>query len=211
MTVEHNHRSLKEKQRQEREELILAVAEDVFLTKGLHDTSMDEIAAQVGIAKGTVYLHFPSKEDLIMAVGANGMRKLATVVDEITASSNTARAKLEAILHFFYGEFFQMRARLFYSMLNSPELHHLFVEKTDSICRIHMTWEEMAEKIKTILDEGKRQGEINTSIPTEVVVSIFFSLQSPHSYEHLVMEKHMDVDTLVKYLYQFFFNGIEIQ
>ena len=49
-------RSLKEKQRQEREALILQAAEEVLMEKGYHETSIDEIAARVGIAKGTVYL-----------------------------------------------------------------------------------------------------------------------------------------------------------
>ena len=43
-------RSLKEKQRQEREELILQAAEEVLAEKGYYETSIDEIAARVGIA-----------------------------------------------------------------------------------------------------------------------------------------------------------------
>ncbi len=62
------HRSLKERQRQERAALILQAAEEVLAEKGYHETSMDEIAARVGVAKGTVYLHFPSKEDLVFAL-----------------------------------------------------------------------------------------------------------------------------------------------
>src|SRR5712692_7340143 len=61
------HRSLKEKQRQEREALILQAAEEVLMENGYYEMSMDEIAMRVGIAKGTVYLHFPSKEDLVIA------------------------------------------------------------------------------------------------------------------------------------------------
>ncbi|TMC17177.1 MAG: helix-turn-helix transcriptional regulator, partial [Chloroflexi bacterium] len=51
--------SLKEKQRREREELIIQAAEEVLQEKGYYETSMDEIAARVGIAKGTIYTHFP--------------------------------------------------------------------------------------------------------------------------------------------------------
>ncbi|MFL5699301.1 MAG: helix-turn-helix domain-containing protein, partial [Ktedonobacteraceae bacterium] len=58
-------RTLKERQRQEREALILQAAEEVLIEKGYHEMSMDEIAARVGISKGTVYLHFASKEDLV--------------------------------------------------------------------------------------------------------------------------------------------------
>ena len=44
--------SLKEKQRKEREELILQAAEEVFQEKGYYETSMDEIAARVGYRDG---------------------------------------------------------------------------------------------------------------------------------------------------------------
>src|SRR2546429_5170440 len=81
MQMAHMHRSLREKQRQEREALILQAAEEVLVEKGYHETSMDEIAARVGIAKGTVYLHFPSKEDLVVAIFARDMQKFLQAVE----------------------------------------------------------------------------------------------------------------------------------
>src|SRR5947199_253172 len=59
--------SLKEKHRREREELIIRAAEEVLQEKGYYEASMDEIAARVGIAKGTIYTHFPGKEELVFA------------------------------------------------------------------------------------------------------------------------------------------------
>src|SRR5438552_4448101 len=100
MTQTTAPRTLKEKQRQEREALILQVAEDVLMEKGYHETSIDEIAARVGIAKGTVYLHFASKEDLVVALFQRDTQKFLQVVEEVIASVQTARAKMEAILQF---------------------------------------------------------------------------------------------------------------
>src|SRR5690242_13284336 len=96
-------RSWKEKQRQEREELILQAAEEVLMEKGYYDTSMDEIALRVGIAKGTVYLHFPSKEDLVAAIFKRDMQKIMEHVEATMASTLTPRAKLESIFRFMYG------------------------------------------------------------------------------------------------------------
>src|SRR5690349_7824505 len=94
--------SLKERQRQERENLILQVAEEVLLEKGYHETSMDEIAARVGVAKGTVYLHFPGKEELVVAIFARTMEAFLEGVESVIAEKPTNRAKLEALLHFMY-------------------------------------------------------------------------------------------------------------
>src|SRR5579883_1238210 len=95
-------RPLKERQRQEREALILQVAEEVLLEKGYYETSIDEIAARVGIAKGTVYLHFSSKEDLVIAIFARDMRSFLQNIDEAVETKPTSQAKLEAILHLLY-------------------------------------------------------------------------------------------------------------
>jgi len=70
-----------------------------------HETSMDEIAVRVGIAKGTVYLHFPSKEDLVLAIFERSVRKLFEGVEASIASETTTRAKMEAVLRFMYGGF----------------------------------------------------------------------------------------------------------
>src|SRR6266516_101319 len=80
-------RSWKEKQRQEREALILQVAEEVLMEKGYYETSIDEIAARVGISKGTVYLHFPSKEDLVGAIYERDTQQLLQYIDSTMDST----------------------------------------------------------------------------------------------------------------------------
>src|SRR6266852_7801985 len=102
-------RSLKEKQRGEREALILQVAEEVLMEKGYYETSIDEIAARVGIAKGTVYLHFPSKEDLVIAILERNAQAVVELVEAMMSAPLLARDKLEAILRFMYGVDFSKR------------------------------------------------------------------------------------------------------
>ncbi len=60
--------TLKERQREEREHFILHEAEKVLIEKGYYNTSMDEIATRVGVAKGTLYLHFKTKDELVFSI-----------------------------------------------------------------------------------------------------------------------------------------------
>jgi AcrR family transcriptional regulator len=53
---------------EERKEQILDAAEKVFTHKGLDEARMDDIAEGTGVSKGTLYLYFKSKEDLIIAI-----------------------------------------------------------------------------------------------------------------------------------------------
>src|SRR6266852_5038836 len=92
------HRSLKEKQRLEREDLILQAAEEMFVEKGYYNASMDEIAARVGIAKGTLYLHFDCKEDMVVALMERKLQAFKATIESISSGEGTARDKLIAIL-----------------------------------------------------------------------------------------------------------------
>ena len=199
--------SLKEKQRQERETLILKAAEEILAEKGYHETSMDEIAARVGVAKGTVYLHFPSKESLVVAIFERDMQYFLQSLDEVIVLSMTNREKLEALLKFFYGGLFSKRTRLLYSIANNADLQRLLMAKEGCMRDL---WRQVGERVTNLLDAGKAAGEFDTSIPSNVMMSAFFSLLSPRSYERLV-EEHIPTDKFVGYVGQIFFKGITIQ
>ncbi len=199
-------RSWKEKQRQEREEQILRVAEEVLLEKGYHETSMDEIATRVGIAKGTVYLHFPSKEDLVTTLFERDMLKFFQNFDATVAPESTAGAKLEAILRLMYGGVYSKRMRLLYSMYNSAEMRRIFQAK--QVCMLDM-WEQVSQRISILLEEGKTNGEFDATLPTNVMLHMFLSLLSPRGFERLIVEGHMSAEELARYLAQIYFKGID--
>ena len=198
-------RSWKEKQRQEREALILQVAEEVLMEKGYYETSIEEIAARVGIAKGTVYLHFPSKEDLVFAIFERHMQKLAEFIDATVSSSMTARGKLEAILQFTYGGLFSGRMQLLSSLANTAELRRILLEK--KACT-HDIWEGLSARIASVLDEGKAAGEFDKTLPTAVMLSAFTGLLAPRSYERLIVEGQMTAEEVAKGLGRIYFKGI---
>lgn len=56
------------KEAEERKNEILDVAEKLFVTKGYDNTSTNDILECVGIARGTLYYHFKSKEDILDAM-----------------------------------------------------------------------------------------------------------------------------------------------
>ncbi len=52
----------------ERKSQIINAAEEVFTKKGFDEARMDDIAEETGLSKGTLYLYFKSKDDLIIAI-----------------------------------------------------------------------------------------------------------------------------------------------
>jgi AcrR family transcriptional regulator len=61
---------------QRNRERILEVAKEAFTRSGAN-TSLDEIAKQAGVGAGTLYRHFPTREDLLAAVYRTEVEKLA--------------------------------------------------------------------------------------------------------------------------------------
>jgi len=53
---------------EERKDQIMNAAEEVFTQKGFSDARMDDIAEETGLSKGTLYLYYKSKDDLIIAI-----------------------------------------------------------------------------------------------------------------------------------------------
>lgn len=198
-------RSLKEKQRQEREALILQAAEAVLLEKGYYEMSIDEIAARVGIAKGTVYLHFASKEELVLALVERDMHKLMDIVENNVSLETTARGKLEIIFQTIYRGYFEKGVCIPYLINNSGELRRLYEEKKG---RVREKWEQIVSLIRALIEEGKTNGEFDPEIPTQIMLSAFFSLLSPRSYERLLNEEHMTPEEIARYLKRLYFKSI---
>jgi AcrR family transcriptional regulator len=67
--------SFKEQMLQAREEAIVQTANRLLAEKGFESMTVDEVAATVGIAKASLYKHFPSKEDLAAAAMVRIMQR----------------------------------------------------------------------------------------------------------------------------------------
>jgi len=81
----------------ERKDQILNAAEQVFTKKGLDEARMDDIAEKTGLSKGTLYLYFKSKDDLIIAILD---RIFQSAFAQLTSRKNTQLNATDAILQF---------------------------------------------------------------------------------------------------------------
>lgn len=80
---------------------ILDAAEARFARQGFSTTSVAELIADTGIAKGTFYHHFASKDEVMHAVIARHVERLATSAE--TVASRTERPALERLLAILTG------------------------------------------------------------------------------------------------------------
>src|SRR5205809_7318405 len=77
---------------------ILQAARAVFARQGYSDTVVDDIAVEAGIGKGTLYLYFPSKEQIYLAALLEDARELDRLTREGMASAATWQDKVRAYM-----------------------------------------------------------------------------------------------------------------
>lgn len=78
---------------------IIRAAALVFHRKGYHGATMAEIAAEVNLTAGSLYHHFPSKQDLLVAVLDAGMAQITIEVQKIVARDRPPSDVLRQIVH----------------------------------------------------------------------------------------------------------------
>lgn len=81
---------------QNRREVLLEVAARHFVQRGFEAASMRDIAADVGIQPSSIYYHFPSKEDLMLAVYEEGMWRITEAVTSVVERTPDPWPRLEA-------------------------------------------------------------------------------------------------------------------
>lgn len=79
-----------------RREHLLDAAAKLFSERGFHATSMRDIAKAVGMLSGSIYYHFESKDEMLLAVYEEGVRRVATAVEQAVAGASEPWARLEA-------------------------------------------------------------------------------------------------------------------
>jgi TetR/AcrR family transcriptional regulator, fatty acid metabolism regulator protein len=160
---------LRQKQRQERLELILQAAEQVFVEKGYKDASMDEIAARVGIGTATIYAHFSSKEDLLVAaIMERDFQRIEQGVEAICVGEGSATEKLHQIFDFLVGgDFFQRRVQIFYAMGSAPQAQQAMLARQGAMLE---TATAFRHHLTQVIEQGKASGEFEPQIATTTML-----------------------------------------
>jgi AcrR family transcriptional regulator len=75
---------------------LLDAAARLFCQRGFHATSMRDIAKSADMLSGSIYYHFDSKQEMLLAVYAEGARRIGELVDAAVARESDPWKRLEA-------------------------------------------------------------------------------------------------------------------
>jgi AcrR family transcriptional regulator len=153
----------RDRDREHRKQAILDAAERVYFSKGV-DATMDDIASAAEIAKGTLYLYFPSKDDLWLSLIVRALASLEgrfrEAVDPEDAPPVTIRRIGEA-----YVRYAQEHANMFRLLLDSA---HIVAHSSASLVSLgelaHASdslWTVFTDTLQKGIDRGIFRSDIN--------------------------------------------------
>lgn len=164
--------------RQRRADRILDSARDLLLRWGYRRVTIDEVAARAGVGKGTIYLHWRSREDIFHAVSA---REAAAMTQAIVDA--VRRDPAEVALHRYL-------RRLFVEAMERPVLRALYTRDADTLDKFlaavdHQRLEEAKLGVNRdylgvlaaegLLRSGLRPDDLDYTLPT--IVFGFFAAE----------------------------------
>lgn len=162
----------------------------LFAQKGYDATSIEEITATVGVAKGTLYYHFASKEEIFNFLVEEGMKLLKNSIAIKMTKSQTTFDKLRAII------LIQIKIISKYEDFMTIVLSQIWGHEPRNI----MCKNKVIEYIKTIEDilaEGIKKGEIIDGDPA-ILASGIFGLTCSSLVYKLKIEEDLDIAKLYK-------------
>jgi AcrR family transcriptional regulator len=146
---------------EERPHQILDAALSVFAEHGIDAAKLEEIAARAGVSKGTIYLYFPSKEELFREVVRQKVGPAIANADNASLSEETAEGQLKVFIARQW-ECLGMQDSEGWIRLVMLELH-----KYPDLAEFH--WNEVVTRSNTILaniiSRGIASGEFRQTDP----------------------------------------------
>ena len=120
------------------DQALLDAAAAVFVTSGV-DAPVREIAAQAGVGVGTIYRHFPTRPDLVVAVYRHQVEACADAGPRLLARSATPEAALRAWVALFVDLLVTkhgLAGALQGDAAGSDALHAYFVDRLVPVCGV---------------------------------------------------------------------------
>ena len=153
-----------------RSKTILDAARAVFARKGFAAALVDDIADEAGIAKGTVYLYFPSKKDIYLAALVEEFQRFHEETIQAVNSTVGAREKLRAFAQVghakcaSHGDFLRIYVSEFSN--HTEDCSH----KPKELAAIH---EKRITHLTSIIEQGIEAGEIKRVRPAIAAATVF--------------------------------------
>lgn len=186
---------------------ILIAAAGLFSIKGFENTTVDEIAAQANVGKGTIYLYFKNKEHILVEILEDSLNQIYEIFEGATTSPGNFLDQLQQV---FYNSFIFFEAnRNLFQIFHKASLKFSMNEKQ------RLSFKEKQNNFSIVLTEffkrGIHEGFLRPEVP-KYLTCAFSGILSQFAYEWLISEEQetqVTPEVISKIALQIFLTGAQ--
>lgn len=185
--------TLKERQRQLREDAILDAAEELLIDKGIGGMTLEDLSAHVGISKPTLYQHFRSKDEVIAGVMTRCLREAGRQLREFEAIMPPADA-LRALIEWFIDRRAESDC--------GPVTDLCIAVSQIAQGPMREAEDAFSQEVERLVESGIKDGSIRKGVPALFISRTLLSISKDWSYRELLADGRTDIPTMKKAVIQ---------
>ena len=158
----------KKRRSRDKRDRILKAAVKVFARNGFHATRVSEVAKAAGVADGTIYLYFKSKEELLVSLFEDRVSKLLAFMQESLPKLPSAPERLRAVI--------DMQLGLLEGERELAEVITVILRQSTRLMKEFAAPKFLAylDAIAKIVQEGQAAGDFRTDVSPSIAARAVF-------------------------------------
>jgi AcrR family transcriptional regulator len=185
-----------------RESAIIQSVNRLLAEKGFDAMTVDEVAADVGIAKASLYKHFPSKEDLAAAAMVAVMQRAQAFLDDLPAS-DAALDKLRSVVAWTMG--LKLGGEMPSLPSQNSRLRTTLMGNKDYMDGLM----DVSDRLGAWIEEAQAQGLLNPQLPSIAVLYTLYARACDPVLEFLKMADLYSNDEIIALVLSTCFDGLQ--
>lgn len=181
------------------QEKIIDTGEEKFFKDGFYKTTMNEIASELRMSKKTIYKFFPSKEDLIFAIGKHFMNRMKNSILPALNSEKNAIEKLEWLMQIL------AKTSENISVQRMEEMKRHFPSLWNEIDGFRTRM--MFDNITKIIEQGKKEG-LFIDYPPIIIMNVLVASVRSVVNPDFVLNNNYSIIEAARYAFKIIIGGI---
>ena len=183
---------------------LVAAARKVFSERGFQNATMEEIARLAGVAKGTIYLYYPSKRAAYWAALKQGILAMLEATRRSMEAAGTVEAKIRTFIEckISYCEQNRDFFKIYYSEFGHSLTHPARLRKQFGELYI-----QQAQILKGVLEEGMRTQEIR-QVPADAAAFAICDLTRSIATQRVLGWHQGDLRDAVNFIFDLVWKGL---
>ena len=193
--------SFKQQMLQVREDTIVQTVNRLLAEKGFDAMTVDEVAAEVGIAKASLYKHFASKEDLAVAAMVRVMRQAQAVIAALPAQDAPLR-QLQAVVRWV------LELKLAGGMPSLPSQNSSLRAALAASPAYMAGLMDISDRLGAWIEAAQATGDLNPRLPPIAILYTLFARSCDPVVEFLKMGNLYPDEEIVALVLSTCFDGL---